>query len=347
MATDADWSVTPRPVYCADGRKLPDCYSNPPELRERFNREFGQFPLFHFWGPATSIASSEWIAQAAMAIEESHRPTLQLVYLPHLDYVLQKKGPSGDLAKDLSEIDELGGRLLDFFQDRGVRVIVLSEYAISDVGRAVHPNRLLREAGLLAVKRDLGREYLDPGRSRAFAVADHQLAHVYVHDPSAVPAVAQLFEGMPGIERVLDREGKTLHGLDHPRSGELVLVSSADAWFTYYFWTDDDAAPDYARTVDIHAKPGYDPCELFVDPRMPFPKLRIGWKLLRKNLGLRGLLDVIPIGPALVRGSHGRPPDRSGERPILLTTEPQLLDGNEVAATGVFDLILKHVFSEG
>ena len=346
MLTDVDWSVTPRPLYLADGRKLPDCYSDPPELRERFNRELGQFPLFSFWGPATSITCSEWIGKAAMAIEDSYHPTLQLVYLPHLDYVLQKVGPTGDLDKDLGEIDALCGRLIDHFRGAGCRVVVLSEYGITAVSRAVHPNRILRDAGLLAVKVDLDREYLDPGRCRAFAVSDHQIAHVYIDDARDVPAVKRLFEGVPGIDRVLDGDGKREVGLDHPRSGELVLISSSDAWFTYYFWNDDARAPDYARTVNIHAKPGYDPCELFLDPTIALPKAKIGFALAKKMLGFRYLMEVIPLDARLVKGSHGRVTDRGADGPLLMTSEPKLLPSDTIDSTAVCGLLLDHVFRD-
>lgn len=344
MNTDVDWSVTPRPLYCADGKKLPDCYSNPPELRERYNRQFGQFPLFKFWGPATSIECSDWIGRSAMAIEESYSPTLQLVYLPHLDYVLQKEGPAGDLAKDLGEIDALCGRLIDFFAGRGLRVIVLSEYGITQVSSAVHPNRILRDAGLLAVKVDLGREYLDPGRCRAFAVSDHQIAHVYIEKPADIPAVKALFEKTPGIEHVLDGDGKRAFGLDHARSGELVLISRADAWFTYYFWSDDSRAPDYARTVNIHAKPGYDPCELFLDPKLAFPRLKVAKSLAGKLLGFRYLMEVIPLDASLVKGSHGRVTDKDGDGPIFMTSEPKLLEKPVLQPTDVYGAMLDHVF---
>jgi len=346
MATDADFTITPRPLYLADGRKLPDCYSNPPELREAYNRRFGQFPLFQFWGPATSIASSDWIGNAAMALETEHRPTLQLVYLPHLDYVLQKVGPLGDIARDLGEIDALCGKLLDFFLERGCRVIVLSEYGITPVKRPIHPNRLIREAGLLSLKTDLGREYLDPCASRAFAVADHQVAHVYVRERGDLAAVQKLFEGVPGVERVLDADGKKELGLDHERSGELVLLAAADSWFTYYWWQDDARAPDYARTVNIHAKPGYDPCELFLDPALTFPKLKIGWTLARKLLGFRYLMDLIPLDASLVRGSHGRATDDDDAGPLFMTSEPKLLPSGSLSAQQVCGLILDHVFSD-
>lgn len=346
MNTGADLTLTPRPLYCADGRKLPDCYSTPLDLRERFNRELGQFPLFQFWGPATTIASSEWIGRAAMTIEESHRPTLQLVYLPHLDYVLQKVGPRGEITRDLGEIDALCGRLLDYFQGRGCRVVVLSEYGITPVSRPIHPNRILREAGLLSLKVDLGREYLDPGTSRAFAVADHQVCHVQVRDPRDLPAVKALFMQVPGVEQVLDQDGKRAQGLDHERAGELVLIAAADSWFTYYWWQDDSRAPDYARTVNIHAKPGYDPCELFLDPAIRFPKLKIAGVLARKMLGFRYLMDVIPLDATLVRGSHGRVTDDPVDGPILMSSAPHLLDRNGLQATEVHDLLLHHIFAD-
>lgn len=346
MNTGADYTLTPRPLYCADGRKLPDCYSAPLELRDHLNRDFGQFPLFKFWGPATSIASSGWIGKSAMAIEEQFRPTLQLVYLPHLDYCLQKVGAKGDIEKDLAEIDALCGQLLDFFKERDCRVVVLSEYGITPVNRPVHPNRILREAGLLSLKVDLGREYLDPGTSRAFAVADHQVCHIYVRDTRDILTIKSIFSRIQGIEQVLDHEGKKACGLDHKRSGDLVLVASANSWFTYYWWLDDHRAPDYARTVNIHAKPGYDPCELFLDPAISFPKLKIATLLAKKILGFRYLMDVIPLDATLVRGSHGRITDAPEDGPLLLSSAVNLLDSDAIKATDVYDLLLRHVFSD-
>ncbi|BBA35460.1 type I phosphodiesterase/nucleotide pyrophosphatase [Methylocaldum marinum] len=345
MNTDADVTVTPRPLYCADGRKLPDCYSSPLHLREQFNRAFGRFPLFRFWGPATSIVSSEWIGKAAMAIEEQYRPTLQLVYLPHLDYCLQKQGPNGAIDSDLAETDALCGRMLDYFQERNCRVVILSEYGITPVSRPIHPNRRLREAGLVSLKVDLGREYLDPGTSRAFAVADHQICHVYVRDRRDLPQVRELFADLPGVDQVLDEAGKKACGLDHERSGELVLIAAADSWFTYYWWLDDRMAPDYARTVNIHAKPGYDPCELFLDPAIRFPKLKVATTLARKALGFRYLMDVTPLDANLVQGSHGRVTDHPDDGPLFMTTAPRLLDRDAIEATDVYALLLHHVFA--
>lgn len=344
MNTGADVTVTPRPLYCADGVKLPDCYSAPLDLRDRFNREFGQFPLFQFWGPATSIVSSEWIGKAAMAIEQRFRPTLQLVYLPHLDYCLQRSGPAGDIAEDLRQIDGLCGELFDFFANRDCNVLVLSEYGITTVDHPVHPNRILREAGLLSLKVDLDREYLDPGTSRAFAVADHQICHVYVRDRRDLAAVRSLFGEVRGVESVLDEQGKRAQGLDHERSGDLVLVAEANSWFTYYWWLDDDRAPDYARTVNIHAKPGYDPCELFLDPAIRLPKLKLATVLAKKKLGFRYLLDVVPLDATLVKGSHGRITDDLTDGPLLMSSAPNYFDDDSIAATDVCNLLLRHVF---
>ncbi len=344
MATDADWTLTPRPLYLADGRKEPDCYTCPLELRHTLSEKFGNFPLFNFWGPMTSIKSSQWIADAAKYIEEEKQPSLQLVYLPHLDYVLQKEGPDGDIAQDLKEIDTLVGDLLDFFQQRDCRVMVLSEYGIQNVHRAIHPNRLLREAGMVSLKVDLGKEYLDYFSSRAFAVADHQIAHVYVQNSDDIATVRKVFEGVDGIDRILDKTEQAEFGLDHERSGELVLLAKADSWFTYYFWLDDARQPDYAHQVEIHRKPGFDPCELFFDPKLRFPKLKAARRVAQKKLGFRYVMDVIAVAPELVKGSHGVSDGSPESLPLLMSTEPQLIPEGRVPATDVCDLMLRHLF---
>jgi len=342
MYSSAAVTVTPRPMYPADGRKIPDCYTKPGDLRDRLQAELGQFPLFKFWGPAASIDSTKWIAEAAKIIDVQFDPTLSLVYLPHLDYELQKKGPVG-VDKQLAELDAVAGDLIDFYEARGARVIVLSEYGIVPVSRPVHPNRILRSAGLINYRMELGREVLDIGGSEAFAMADHQVSHVYVRDPARIAEVRALFEGVPGVGEVLDEDGKRDYGLDHDRAGELVLIAEPDSWFTYYYWEDDARAPDYARTVDIHRKPGYDPVELFLDPAIRVPPLAIGSRLVRKKLGFRTLLDVIPLDATLVKGSHGRIPDDPAKGPLLMTRHADLLGDGEVAATDVHDVILRHL----
>jgi len=345
MYSSADWSVTPRPMYPADGRKLPDIYTHPASLREELNAALGEFPLFRFWGPAADIVSSEWIARCALRVRRERRPTLTLVYLPHLDYNLQRLGPAHPaIHADVAKIDALCGELIDAAERDGDRVIVLSEYGITAVNRPVHINRVLREAGLIRIREELGRELLDAGACKAFAVADHQLAHVYVQEPALVPRVKALLEAVPGVERVLDEEGKRECGLDHPRSGELVAIAHADSWFTWYYFLDDARAPDFARTVDIHRKPGYDPVELFLDPALRFPKLRIASRLARKALGMRYLMDVIPLDATLVKGSHGRVTDRPDDGPLVISSEPRLMPAGRVAATDVKRIMLDHVF---
>jgi predicted AlkP superfamily pyrophosphatase or phosphodiesterase len=341
MYSSADYTVTPRPMYPADGRKLPDIYTQPPTLRAELNNELGQFPLFKFWGPATSIESTRWISEAAIEVDRKINPTLTLVYLPHLDYCLQRNPASA--SKDLRELDACVQLLLDHFQSQNARVILLSEYGITPVSRPVHLNRVLREMGLLQVRTELGRELLDAGASDAFAVADHQLAHVYVRDPFRIPAVREILSQIDGVDEVLDDKGKKRIGLDHRRSGELVVLAKPDSWFTYYYWLDNRKSPDFARTVDIHRKPGYDPAELFIDPKLKFPKLKIAWTLAKKKLGFRTLLDVIPLDASLVKGSHGRLASSEADGPILISNRPDLLGDRSLEATDICDVMLKHL----
>jgi predicted AlkP superfamily pyrophosphatase or phosphodiesterase len=343
MFADVEWSVTPRPAYLCDGRKVPDVYSDPPELRRRLNERFGSFPLFEFWGPATSIRSSQWITDCALNVQATEQPTLTLVYLPHLDYDHQRHGADHPSSRQsLRDVDAEVGRLVEAAKHRGAEVIVLSEYGIADVSQPVHINRVLREQGYLRPWLNLDEwELLEPGACRAFAVADHQLAHVYVRDATDVAAIKKLLEGTEGIERVYDAETKAEIGLDHPRSGELVAVAEPGCWFTYYYWLDDDLAPDFARNVAIHDKPGYDPCELFLDSQYLFPKARIARKVAQKLLGFRYVMDVIPLDASLVRGSHGRAPATPDEGAVLIG--PKDAACARLAATDVHDLILSRL----
>jgi len=323
MYSSAELSATPRPHYPADGRKIPGIYTEPPALGKDLEASLGAFPLFDFWGPTAGIRSSAWIAKAAVRVFERERPALTLVYLPHLDYDLQRWGPDDPrLPAQVAAIDRVIEDLAERVREKGARVVVLSEYGIEAATTPVHVNRALREAGLLRVRESpwVG-ETLDAGASRAFAVADHQVAHVHVKDPADLARARALCEALPGVARVLDEEGKRAAGLDHPRSGELVLVAAKGAWFTYYYWLDDAKAPDFARTVDIHRKPGYDPCELFLDPTISFAPLRIAWTLLKKSLGFRYLMRVIPLDASLVKGTHGRLLEDPEDGPLLISTE--------------------------
>ena len=212
MYSTADFAVTPRPLYPADGRKLPDCHSQPMELRDRLQAELGPFPLFSFWGPATTIASSRWIAEAAKKVDQWHSPTLNLIYLPHLDYALQKYGIDfAKIGKDLREIDDLAKDLITYFESQGTQVLLLSEYGITSVSKPIHLNRIFREKGWIQVKNELGLETLDAGTSKVFAVADHQVAHVHVQDLTLLAEAKALLEAIPGVEKVLDAQGKKTH----------------------------------------------------------------------------------------------------------------------------------------
>ena len=347
MYSTVDMSATPRPMYPADGRKIPDHYAEPPELRDELNRLLGSFPLFTFWGPMTTLESSQWIARATSHVRKTRRPTLTLCYLPHLDYGLQKWGPNPNdprLAKDLQEIDGIAGELIAEAEGDGDHVMVVSEYGIVPVRDAVHINRALREAGHVRVREEMGRELLDAGASKAFAVSDHQLAHVYLQHGVDAGAIKKLLERLDGVDQVLDDAGKRAIGLDHPRSGDLVVLSAPDRWFSYYWWMDDAKAPDFAPTVDIHRKPGYDPMELFLDPELRWPKLHVARRLIARKMGFRNLLDVIPItGTTLVKGSHGRI-TTGDDAPLVMSNHKALLPEDTVLATGFKDLVLAHVF---
>jgi predicted AlkP superfamily pyrophosphatase or phosphodiesterase len=341
MGASTDITITPRPVYHSDGRKSPDCYVRPPTLHDELTAELGAFPLFHYWGPTASIASSRWIVAAARRVLRTERPELTMVYVPHLDYDLQRFGPSGPQAAAAAvELDACLAPLLDEARNCGTVVVVVSEYGITEARRPIDVNRALRADRLLEVYTQQGMEYLDPWTSRAFAVADHQIAHVYVRNSSDVPRVRSLVAGLPGVDEVLDRKAQACRGLDHPRAGELVAVAEPDAWFTYYYWLDDARAPDFARGVEIHRKPGYDPAELFFDPRDPLAKARAGLRLVGKKVGLRYTMRTVPLDPSCVRGTHGRPPDTPTAAPVLLCSDEVPESNQRIPATDVQALVL-------
>ena len=346
MYSSAEWSVTPRPIYRADGLKVVDIYSQPSEIRDRLVAEHGAFPFFNFWGPTADIRSSAWIADTSMSVDKWYSPTLLLIYLPHLDYNLQRLGPDDPkIREDVRAIDAICGKLIEHCRARGRRILVLSEYGLVPVSGPVHINRVLREQGLLAIRDELGTDTLDAGASEAFAVADHQVAHVYVRNPARINEVASLIKSIPGVDAVLDKKAQRAIGLDHERSGELVAIADHDKWFTYYFWLDDAKAPDYARTVDIHRKPGYDPAELFVDPKIAMPQLTVAATLAKKALGFRYLMNMIPLDASLVKGSHGRVTDSLDDGPFLISSERDRVRKDAVESVDVRDLILDHLFN--
>jgi predicted AlkP superfamily pyrophosphatase or phosphodiesterase len=358
MYSSADYSITPRPMYPADGRKFFEIYTQPGPVRHEIQRDLGKFPFFSFWGPAAGVdspqgkadAASRWIAESTKWIENKYAPTLNLIYLPHLDYNLQRHGTydvSGGLNpkihRDLREIDTIVGDLIDFFCRHGVQVVLLSEYGITNVDMPVHLNRIFRERGWLTVKDELGLEILDASASKVFAVADHQVAHIHLNDGSLENSVREVLEKTSGVEKILGNAEKIAAGIDHPRAGDLIAVARENAWFTYYYWLDDACAPDFGRTVDIHRKPGYDPVELFLDPKIPLVKLKIAWRLLQKKLGLRMLMDVIPLDATLVKGSHGRRPADKKDWPVFITERPELLGAKQIESTDVYHALLRQI----
>jgi len=344
MYASVDYSITPRPMYPADGKKVFDVYTQPMDLRETIKQDLGEFPFPFFWGPMAGIKSSEWIARSAEWIEARHSPTLNLVYLPHLDYNLQRLGPNDPaINEDLKAIDAVVGRLIDYFERRDVQVVLLSEYGITEVNHPVHLNRVFRQKGWIRIKDELGLEQIDCGASKAFAIADHQVAHIYLNDQSIKEAVKKTLASVEGVEQVLDTEEKKRHGIDHERAGDLIAVADKDSWFTYYYWEDDAVAPDFARCVDIHRKIGYDPVELFIDPAIKFPKLRIANRLVKKKLGMRMLLDVIPLDASLVKGSHGRKPEDRADWPVYIGPAEDSGDSDEIESKAVYGKLIRCV----
>ncbi len=380
MNSTCDITVTPRPIYTHNGRKIPDISTQPDTLRDTLQKKLGAFPLFDFWGPRAGIRSSDWIARAAMHVMREHDPALTLIYIPHLDYVLQREGPnSPKLAGELREVDRIVGGLLDECAARNARPIVLSEYGIEAATQPVYLNRALREAGLLTVRDELGRDALEPMTSPAFAVCDHQIAHVYVRDTTGTPPhdrgdakfvspthasrvqhteslspthasrvqhVAQVLAALPGVESVLDRAAQATLTLDHDRGGDLVVTAKPGAWFAYPWWLDDARAPDFARSVDIHKKPGYDPCELLIDPAIALPALRVAKFKIARALGFRSTLQLTPLDASLVKGTHGRTQLAPGFEPVVLAENSLLPDTDFVSCQDISDIILRHLFND-
>jgi predicted AlkP superfamily pyrophosphatase or phosphodiesterase len=337
-----DFSVTPKPHYGADGNKVFGIAGHPPGLCARLERSLGRFPFHTFWGPSAGLPSTQWIARAAALLLAWERPELTLVYLPHLDYDLQRFGPSGcDLPLQARALDEACAPLLSAATAGGARVWVVSEYGHCDVVRHVLPNRVLREADFLSVRAGPFGETLDTFDSRAFAVCDHQVAHVYIKRTEDREPVRQRLAALPGVERVLAGAERAEIGLDHPRAGELVMLSASDAWFAYPYWLDDSQAPDFARTVDIHRKPGYDPCELFFDPHRLWARGRAIGRLVQKTLGFRTLFDVVPLDPGLVRGSHGVPAGKPENQPLLIGDGPAPAPGERISLCRTHELLLR------
>ncbi len=315
MYSNNDYVVTPRPIHLENGQMDMWCYSKPVNYYEEISKEIGEFNLMNYWGPFASIKSSEWIAKSVQYTVENRRPNLIYAYFPQIDYSAQKFGhSSSQVTDDLKQIDEYVGNIIEKVKEAGIfddtHFLLLSEYGFNDVKDAIPINRILREKGLLQVRTINGKEYIDYEFSDAFAMVDHQIAHIYINDSKNMgkEKIKSTIEDVPGIEIVCDQKEKQKLHVDHSRSGELIAVANKDKWFSYYWWYDDqkkiisnpelskiddnDKAPRFTKTVDIHRKPGYDPLDLFIDPKK----------------------KCISTDTHLIKSSHGRPYDiESGE----------------------------------
>jgi predicted AlkP superfamily pyrophosphatase or phosphodiesterase len=323
---EADYVCTPAPIHNPDGSESLWCYTRPLELYGQLRDALGHFPLVNYWGPMAGIASSAWIADSAVIAARQWQPDFFCIYLPQLDYAAQRSGPdSAAAAASVAELDGVIGRLADGMREAygdDLLWLAAGEYAITPVNHVSYPNRVLREAGLLVVRETDDAEQLDIEHSKAFALADHQFSHIFVadSDPALAKQVADLFRNQPGIDDVLVGTQRSRCDLEHPRSGEVVLISSPQSWQAYYWWLSDDRAPRFARTVDIHRKPGYDPVELFFDPTT----------------------KSIPLDATLVKGSHGVPAVDHSQRTVLLASEPTRFPPGLLKDIDVFNIVLAH-----
>lgn len=322
----ADYVCTPAPIHNPDGSESLWCYSRPEPLYGELLNDLGHFPLQHFWGPLANIKSTAWIVDSAVRAARAFRPNFFYIYLQHLDYAAQKTGPDSQQALTaVSDLDAEIGKLVEGFAEayQGERLLwlVASEYTIVPVRHVLYPNRVLRDAGLLAINDEDDREQLDVAASGAWALVDHQFSHVFVkdHDAQTIAKVVDLFRGQEGVAEVLTTGQLNRYDLQHARSGDVVLISTADSWQAYYWWHDDAAAPPYARTVDIHKKPGYDPVEMFFDP------------------ATKG----IPLDASLVKGSHGAPAKEPNQRGVLLSSERGVFVERPTADTDVAEIVLR------
>lgn len=271
LGADSDYLLSPAPIHKHSGGMIEGCYDRPAGLYDELCSRIGRdFKLRWYWGPLASGSSSVWISEAIDHVMKETNPDLILAYLPHLDYELQRSGPDSQAAaKVFNEWTVILKKILNNAQEAGYRTIVFGDYAIVNVSRCILPNKILRQAGLMHTRRIKGMDYPDLYTSRAFATVDHQIAHVIVPDRNDLERSRKVLSGVPGIKRIISGREKAETGIDHPHCGDLVLEAEDDTWFGYYWWDKAKEAPDYAGHVDIHNKPGFDPCELFFG-RTPF-----------------------------------------------------------------------------
>ena len=267
LFTNSDIVITPKPLHL-EKKMIEWCYSKPQNFYEEISSEIGEFELKSYWGPFSSIKSSSWILHATKLVIKKQKPDLVMSYLPHLDYAAQKFGPfSNELSNSVNEIDNLLGDFVEFlklnFPDE-YEIMIISEYGFNEVSKSISPNKILREHNLQSFRTISNKEYIDFEFSKAFAMVDHQIAHIYT-DNEHEKTVKDIFSTIPGISKIIDKSEQKAIGINHPKSGNLILCAEKNFWFNYYWWDSSEKAPEFTFSVDIHRKPGYDPLELFFD----------------------------------------------------------------------------------
>jgi hypothetical protein len=319
----ADLVCLPAPRHNPDGTETMWCHTRPEPLYGKLRETLGDFPLHKFWGPVAGIESTRWIVTSFLEAAREAPPDFAFIYLPHLDYAAQRTGPDSPPAHAAcGELDAEIARLVSGFASLSGRdeptVLVAGEYRIRPVSHTLFPNRVLREEGLLVVADTPDGEMLDMRSSTAWTLADHQVGHVYVADGGdrrLVERVVAAFRGRAGVAEVLAGDDLVRAGLTasfplpaDSRCGDVVIASTSDSWQAYFYWLDDAKAPRFARTIDIHRKPGYDPLELHLD-RAKLPAVSI------------------PLDTSLVKGSHGIVDPADPHETILVASRGGIVSG--------------------
>lgn len=279
-----DFLLTPTPIHKHGGGMIMDHLTRPPELGKHLREKFGNFPLYRYWGPLAHYKVGDIITYQVIESIRLYNPEIVFAYLPTLDYDLQRFGPHDErVAKSFFSVEKQLFQLYQLAEAHGADITIWGDYAITQVTKeAAFPNRFLREIGYFCVRELKGMAYPDIHSSRAFAMVDHQVGHVYVRDPGDVEKVAIALESTGEYGSVEIRKNQSWA---HRNAGEILLIAKEGSWLAYPWWKKASEAPDFASHVDIHSKPGFDPCELFWGKWFP---------------------PEVSLNAHLVRGTHGR-----------------------------------------
>lgn len=344
--SSCDTIVTERPAYWASGRKTFDFHTTPAGLHDELKARFGNLPFQRFWGPMAGVGSTQWILNVAHHIMSQQAPELLLVYAPFLDYDAERFGPqSPQWIQALQRMDREVVFLLEAARAEGRDIAIVSDYGWCAVQRPILINRALRQAGLLEVERLPNGERLEAGSSRAFAVVDNQVAHVYVANREDLASVRTLLEDLDGVDQVLDRDGQAALGIDHARSGDLVAISDASSWFAYPYWLEPEAAPDFEHCIAIFDKIGWDPTEILLRPGLG-GYLRMGLRVLQKQMRLAVPYDVCSGDPYRIRASRNARSADAGDQGAALITSWPLEHEGAVSMAALKDIFLQRMFSQ-